>query len=297
MAPAAPDLTIDELVVRTGTTSRTIREYQSLGLLEAPCKIGRVGYYDQTHVERLAVISRLQERGYSLAGIRDLIAAWSTGTELPALLGLDTAADAATADERPLVYTAGALEDVLPGISRRSANTAAQRGGLIERLDDGRYCVRSPALLQLVIDATALGVRITDALQVVSTMRVAAEAACNEIVQLFLDEVWAPHVARGRPDEADARITTFMQRSRAMLQRGAASIFVKELDNAYTRRDAPDALALRDLVTGLHVGAVTNAGDSRESQRVSVDCAGGTRPAAPSLAKDSLAGHETRMRA
>src|SRR5207237_1090641 len=84
-----------------GGPPRTIREHQSLGLLAPPRKVGRIGYYDQSHVDRLAVISRLQQRGYSLAGIGDLIAAWSTGTGLPAVLGLDDAADAATADERP----------------------------------------------------------------------------------------------------------------------------------------------------------------------------------------------------
>src|SRR5713101_897080 len=101
MALREPAWTIDELVARTGTTSRTIREYQALGLLAAPNKVGRVGYYDESHVTRLGLIARLQERGYSLAGIRDLISAWSTGAGLPSVLGLDDATNAATADERP----------------------------------------------------------------------------------------------------------------------------------------------------------------------------------------------------
>jgi DNA-binding transcriptional MerR regulator len=267
MAAAAPDLTIDELVARTGTTSRTIREYQSLGLLEAPRKIGRVGYYDHTHVERLAVISRLQERGYSLAGIRDLIAAWSTGTELPAVLGVDTAADAATADERPEIYAATALEDLVPGITRRSNRSAAERAGLIERVDDDRYCVRSPALLQLIIDATSLGVTLPHALGVVDAMRASAEAATTQIVGTFLTDIWTPHVTEGRPDDTDERIATFIYRSRAMLQRGAASIFVKELENAYARTDAPDAFALNDMLNSARVGAVTdhNAATSSRS--------------------------------
>ena len=252
------DLTIDELVARTGTTSRTIREYQSLGLLAPPRKVGRMGYFDQSHVDRLAVISRLQQRGYSLAGIGDLIAAWSTGTGLPAVLGLDDAADAAAADERPEIFDIDALERLLPGITRRSTFAGAQRAGLIERLDDGRYCVRSPALLQLVIDATALGVALPRALHVVDAMRIAAQAAATEIVELFVNDVWAPHIATGRPSGQDEHITTFLRRSRGMLQRGAASIFVKELENAYTLPDTPEAGALQNLVSGLRVGAVTD---------------------------------------
>ena len=46
-----------------------------------------------------------------------------------------------------------------------------------------------------------------------------------------------------------------------MLQRGAASIFVKELENAYTRPDTPEAAALQNLVSGLRVGAVTDTVD------------------------------------
>jgi DNA-binding transcriptional MerR regulator len=258
MAAAAPDLTIDELVARTGTTSRTIREYQSLGLLDAPRKIGRIGYYNQTHVERLAVISRLQERGYSLAGIRDLIAAWSSGTELPAVLGLDTVADAATADERPEIYTEDALEELVPGITLRSVLATAQQAGLLERLNDGRYCVRSPALVQLIIDATALGVTLPNALHVIDAMRAAAEVATTQIVETFLNDIWTPHVNKGRPADTDARIATFIQRSRAMLQRGAASIFVKELEKAYARSDTPDASALHDILNSVRVGAVTD---------------------------------------
>lgn len=258
MAATAPDLTIDELVARTGTTSRTIREYQSLGLLDAPRKIGRIGYYDSTHVERLAVISRLQERGYSLAGIRDLITAWSAGTELPAVLGLDTAADAATTDDRPEIYAADALEELVPGITRRSNRTAAQRAGLIEPLSDGRYCIRSPSLLQLIIDATSLDVPLPHALRVIDAMRASAELAATQVVDTFLDDIWTPHVNKGRPAETDARIATFIRRSRAMLQRGAASIFVKELEEAYARTDTPDALALHAMLSRVRVGAVTD---------------------------------------
>ena len=251
-------LTIDELVTRTGTTSRTIREYQALGLLEAPRKVGRVGYYDDRHVSRLAVIARLQARGYSLAGIRDLISAWGSGAGLPAVLGLDDAADAATADERPEIFDTDALERMLPGLTRRSTLAAAKQSGLIERLDDGRYRVRSPALLQLVADATALGVTLPRALTVVRALRDAAEAAAVQVVEVFVHDVWEPHVERAVPPQDSNQIASFLQRGRGMLQRGAATTIVTELERAYAKSDPVEAAALRNIVSALRVGAVND---------------------------------------
>ena len=54
-----------------GVPTRTVREHRTLGLIEPPRKEGRVGRYDEAHRQRLELIARLQERGYSLAAIRD----------------------------------------------------------------------------------------------------------------------------------------------------------------------------------------------------------------------------------
>ena len=81
------EVTIDELAARTGVPTRTIREYQTLGLVPAPERRGRVGIYRSAHVHRLELIGRLQDRGYSLAGIGDLLTSWQEGHELTDLLG------------------------------------------------------------------------------------------------------------------------------------------------------------------------------------------------------------------
>ena len=66
------ELSVDELARRAGLPTRTIREYQTIGLLPSPERRGRVGIYRIAHLQRLQLIARLQDRGYSLAGIRDL---------------------------------------------------------------------------------------------------------------------------------------------------------------------------------------------------------------------------------
>src|SRR5690348_8532613 len=66
-------MTIDALAQAAGTTTRNVRAYQTRGLLPAPLVVGRVGYYGDAHLERLRLIANLQERGYSLAAIADLL--------------------------------------------------------------------------------------------------------------------------------------------------------------------------------------------------------------------------------
>lgn len=259
MAQAETELTIDQLVLRTGATSRTIREYQTLGLLDAPRKIGRIGYYDDAHVNRLGVIARLQDRGYSLAGIRDLISAWGAGVGLPAVLGLDNAAASAAADEKPEIVEADRLDEMLPGVTKRSVLATAKQSGLVQRLEDGRFLIPSPALLQLVSDATTLGVPLPRALTVVAAMRDAAATAAAQVVDVFVSDVWTPHVERGMPADDNRQIESFLLRGRGMLQRGAASMIVRELEHAYAKSDAPEAPALRKIVSTVRVGAVTES--------------------------------------
>src|SRR6266571_4399139 len=75
----AVELTVDELARRARLPVRTIREYQTLRLLPAPRRQGRIGVYGQAHLDRLAAIGRLQRRGYSLAAIKDLFDAGDAG--------------------------------------------------------------------------------------------------------------------------------------------------------------------------------------------------------------------------
>jgi DNA-binding transcriptional MerR regulator len=75
-------LTIDDLARQARLPVRTIREYHTMRLLPPPERRGRVGIYDARHRQRLELIGRLQQRGYSLAGIRDLLQAWQDGHRL-----------------------------------------------------------------------------------------------------------------------------------------------------------------------------------------------------------------------
>jgi DNA-binding transcriptional MerR regulator len=70
----ALSLRIDELAQQSGVPSRTIRFYNTQGLLPAPIMRGRVAYYNQEHLLILALIRELKEhQNLSLETIKQLL--------------------------------------------------------------------------------------------------------------------------------------------------------------------------------------------------------------------------------
>jgi MerR HTH family regulatory protein len=66
-------MSIHQLAAEVGLTSRTIRSYQTRGLIQPPHRIGRTPYYGPEHLTRLRLVIQLQHRGLSLDGIRALL--------------------------------------------------------------------------------------------------------------------------------------------------------------------------------------------------------------------------------
>jgi DNA-binding transcriptional MerR regulator len=64
---------VEELAAKADTSVDTIRYYQARNLLPPPARVGRVAWYGDDHIERLARIRRLQARGFGLAVIRRLL--------------------------------------------------------------------------------------------------------------------------------------------------------------------------------------------------------------------------------
>src|SRR5262245_4298712 len=82
---------IEELARRTAMTVRNLRALQSMGLLQGPELRGRKGFYTEQHLARVRLVTRLQQRGFALASIRELIQQWSAGGSLMDLAGIEDA--------------------------------------------------------------------------------------------------------------------------------------------------------------------------------------------------------------
>jgi MerR family transcriptional regulator, copper efflux regulator len=67
-------MTIGELARRAGTTAKTVRHYEQLGLLRPAARgENRYRYYDEGHVQQLRFIRRAQRLGLTLAEIGQLM--------------------------------------------------------------------------------------------------------------------------------------------------------------------------------------------------------------------------------
>lgn len=84
---------ISELERITGVPQSTIRYYVKEGLLPQPTKVNKsMSYYDESCVERIALVRELQEkRYYPLSVIKNIIGRMGNGISLPSLLSLEDA--------------------------------------------------------------------------------------------------------------------------------------------------------------------------------------------------------------
>ncbi|MFD4642328.1 MerR family transcriptional regulator [Lentzea sp. NPDC058436] len=188
-------LTVDELAARIGLPSSTIRMYQTKGVLHAPRRQGRVAYYDASHVERLTLVQRLQQRGFSLPAIAELITAREKGESVAAVLGMgetegpDDWVRIKVRDIRHLVP----MGDVQPRLLLR-----AMRLGLV------RWKYGWPHARRWALEAggrlAGLRVPSDDVMDSFTRLRTATDAVAADFVRLFERQFW-PELARKAGDE------------------------------------------------------------------------------------------------
>ncbi|MDI5972790.1 MerR family transcriptional regulator [Streptomyces sp. SL13] len=100
-----------ELAKEAGVSVRTLRFYRERRLLPPPRRQGRIAWYGDAHLARLRTVAALLERGHTLGGIADLIAAWENGRDVGELLGLESALATPWSEETPVRLTPPELAD------------------------------------------------------------------------------------------------------------------------------------------------------------------------------------------
>ena len=249
-AETGEPLTIDDLARRVQLPVRTIREYHTMRLLPPPERQGRLGLYGDRHVQRLRLITRLQRRGYSLAGIRDLLGAWESGTDLVTVLGVDESQ--AALDETPLYLTRAELLQRLPALEEAPL-ARASRIGLVRPHGEDHFGVRSPALLGLVADWVRAGVPVGEALDLIEVLVGDLDTLAGRLADLIVERVWEPLSAADRAGE----LPDLLRRGRPMLLQGTASTLADRLGAALAERagTASDGGQLLAVLDEIRVGA------------------------------------------
>ena len=181
-------LTIDDLAQRADVKVSTIRMYQHRQLLPPPTMRGRIGVYDDGHLARLRMIQRLQDQGFSLAGIGHLVAAWERGRTLGDLLDLD--ADA------PVVVDEATLAELFPDGADPAVLSRLVELGVAER-SDGQVSLTDARLLRVGRALAGTGLPLASVLDLAEQIAAHTTQIAAAFVALFEDHVWRPWVAAG----------------------------------------------------------------------------------------------------
>jgi DNA-binding transcriptional MerR regulator len=216
--------TIDELAHEFQLPVSTLRMYQHRGLLPPPERRGRIAYYGDDHVDRLRMLITLQERGFSLAAIKELLDSWQEGRTLDDVLGLDGEGSVWHREE-PLVLTPEELagrfppEALTPEIMRRAAEQ-----GMIRLLDDGRIELPVPRNLDVGTRLMAMGIPAAEVIDEYEVLRRACDDLAARFTELFRRRLW--------PDETGPDAMAAVQASLAELGPLAETIVQATLRNA-----------------------------------------------------------------
>ena len=74
------EMTIGEVARQVGVATSAIRYYEEIGLLPLPARVNGRRRYDWSAVQRLRVIERAQQAGFTLGEIRELFFGFAVGT-------------------------------------------------------------------------------------------------------------------------------------------------------------------------------------------------------------------------
>ncbi len=199
-------MTIEQLSFETGVSTRNIRAFQSRRLMPPPNMVQRTGYYDAGHVARVRLIVSLQERGYSLAGIGDLLEAWEKGRSLHHLIGFEEVLTSRWKKRNGLL-TREELLELLGGVEPQRADVElAEKLGLFWREGD-KYRVARPDLMFFGTEALQTGLPLSAGLKELANIIADSHVTAERFVNLYLDNFWKPFVKDGMPTERVEEVT------------------------------------------------------------------------------------------
>jgi DNA-binding transcriptional MerR regulator len=226
---------LDELARRAGVASTTIRLYQSKDLLPGPRLVGRTGYYDDAHLARLRLIARLQDDGFSLAGIGRLLDSWQRGLDLAQLVP-DPDGGTVFGGPAPVELDPEALAALFPaGAVTPEVMQRAVALGLVELTAGGRLRTADRRFLDTGADLAALGVPAEVILEEWERLVAVTDGVAERFVDLFEAHL-LPADWRGLDAEQAVEVLERLRRMRRLATQVVAAAVDASLDRAAARR-------------------------------------------------------------
>ena len=220
-------MTIEELAAASGLTVRNIREHQTRGLLPPPVLVGRKGTYDERHVARLRLIVQLQREGLNLGAI-DWLLQRAPAETTDEVVRFERALFAPWGFDAPEQWTAEQLNATV-GLFDEAVLERAVALDVVRPAEGGTWEIPSPRLLQAGADLRAIGVPLEAALDVVDLLREHTSAVARAFVRLFVDHVWGPFDAAGRPPDQWEQVRSALERLRPIATQALLAVFQQSM--------------------------------------------------------------------
>ncbi len=200
------DMTIDQIARHAEIPVSTVRLYQNKGLLPPPERRGRVGYYKDGHRDRLRLIAHLQERGFSLAAIKEVFDSWNAGRSLDHLIGVGDVAPAMPRE--PLRLSPAELMGRFSGVKLTQADIQrAVEVGLIE-VHGNELEIANEGFADIGPAVARLGIPVDEILDEYQALTAAVSEIADRFRDVFERHLWEPFVERGMPTDDVASLSS-----------------------------------------------------------------------------------------
>jgi DNA-binding transcriptional MerR regulator len=180
---------VEQLAAAADVSVDTVRYYQSLGLVPAPEREGRIAWYGDEHLERIRDVRSLQRRGLTLAAVGRLVA----GELSPADADLAAAIAAARAAGAAELLTLAQFA-VASGVPASLIQAVEREGIRVGQRVDGeeRYTTEDIELVRRALRLLELGLPLGDLLSLGREAHDALVGLAERAVDLFDEHVRKP---------------------------------------------------------------------------------------------------------
>jgi DNA-binding transcriptional MerR regulator len=219
--------TIGELVEQTGVPARTVRYYQSIGLLAKPQRVGKEAVYGKAHIDRLKLIATMRARGMKLGAISDVLAAdpraRNSAADWLGLSKLRVEPGKGIADQ---VLDDAGLDDLLGDRRDEILEDLIQAGFISFR--EGRWHIVDVPILRDAIALYDAGLSVTIIARLRDSLRQHLSALAAEAVSTVVAEAGAGYAGEATLED----LLRNLERFRAIAWESAGHVMTQELIRA-----------------------------------------------------------------
>ena len=178
---------VDELALQADVSVDTIRYYQKQRLLPAPGRDGRLAWYNEDHLERIARIKELQRRGFTLAVIRRFLSGeLDPADERLAAAVVEAGDEDATAGGEGEVFDLDGLAARV-GVPTPSLESLVREGLLVPRLHQGeaRFGPDDVTVLSAGLRLLEAGLPLPEVFALARRFHALSREVATQAVELF----------------------------------------------------------------------------------------------------------------